>query len=107
MIARFTARRGAKMGKTRKKGTGYFFAGENGCKTRAKTAPRRFPVVLDAIKAACPLFSRFSRLCPLFCLAAAAIVCLPAAHNCHDANYLAFYRVKNFRKLTMKGGAKQ
>lgn len=29
------------------------------------------------------------------------------AHNSHDANYLAFYRVKNFRKLTMKDGKKQ
>jgi hypothetical protein len=29
------------------------------------------------------------------------------AHNCHDANYLAFYRVKDFRKLTMKGRSKQ
>ena len=68
----------AKTGKTRKKGTGCFFAGKNACKTRAKTSSRHFPV-LDAIKAACPLFSGFSRSRPLFCLVAAAIVCLPAA----------------------------
>ena len=29
------------------------------------------------------------------------------AHNCHDANYLAFYRVKDFRKLTMKDRTKR
>ena len=29
------------------------------------------------------------------------------ANNSHDANYLAFYRVKNFRKLTVKDGKKQ
>jgi len=32
---------------------------------------------------------------------------LGGANNSHDANYLAFYRVKNFRKLTMKDGKKQ
>jgi len=72
MIARIKTR------KTRKKGTGCFCAGENDYKTRAKTAPRHFPV-LDAIKAACPLFSEFYRLCLLFCLVSVAIVCSPGA----------------------------
>jgi hypothetical protein len=27
------------------------------------------------------------------------------AHNFHDANFMTFHRVRNFRKLTMRGSA--